>query len=223
MVNFRRVLLVSGEIYHIYNRGIERRTIFSNKREYQRALDTINYYRFSNLPVRLSHFFGMKNNRRKEIIDNFKETEVTIIAYCLMPNHFHLMLKQEKENGISKFIANICNSYSKYFNTKKTRSGPLFQGPFKAVRVETNEQLLHLSRYVHLNPVSSFLIKETELDDYEWSSLPEYIKFTDRKIVDPALVLNQFKNKEEYRLFVHNQIQYAQELEKVKHLTLEEV
>ena len=221
----RNLVLATGEIYHVFNRGVERRTVFTNKRDYERALETINYYRFTSLPVRYSHFLNLTKTQKENVLASLDDVEATIFSFCLMPNHFHFILKQEAENGISRFMANFANSYSRYFNTKYQRIGPLFQGTFKAVHVESDEQLLHLSRYVHLNPVSSFLVKEGQLDSYPWSSLPEYLKLKrddENDISDPKLVLGQFKKIDEYQKFVHNQIDYAQELEKIKHLAFDD-
>jgi putative transposase len=139
-----------------------------------------------------------------------------------MPNHFHFLLKQEKEFGISTFISNFTNSITKYFNTKHERSGPLFGGSFKSELIETDEQLIHVSRYIHLNPVTSLIIREKDLDSYPWSSLGEYLKVRENKIVDTQTVMSHFSSLESYRQFVHDQINYAQEIEKIKHLTIEE-
>ena len=105
------------------------------------------------------------------------ERDITIVdigAYCLMPNHFHILLQQLQDNGISTFVRKLLNSYTRYFNTKNERIGPLFQGQFKAVRVESDEQLLHLTRYIHLNPLVGYVVKD--LRNFEWSSYLDYIK-----------------------------------------------
>lgn len=222
MGSFRRAILAEGEIYHVFNRGVEKRTIFTNTTDFKRAIGTVNYYRFTGLPVRYSHFIEFNWELQRKISSSLTSQEVLIIAYCLMPNHFHFLLRQERENGIKSFLSNFSNSYSRYFNIKHERVGPLFQGRFKAVRVESNEQLLHLSRYIHLNPVASFLIEETDLDRYPWHSLHEYLNPGQGYLTDSSLVMNQFKNIEDYRKFVHDRISYAQELEKIKHLMIEE-
>lgn len=139
-----------------------------------------------------------------------------------MPNHFHLILKQLTDNGVSRFVSNVSNGHAKYFNAKHRRVGPLYQGPFKAVRVETDEQLLHLTRYVHLNPVTAFLIEPKDLENYSWSSLGEYLGKKNKGICTVELVRNFFKNNDDYRKFVFDQVDYARELEKIKHLTFEE-
>lgn len=224
MTNFRKVVLANDQIYHIFNRGIDRQTIFNTKWEYNRAFETLKFYRFANLPFRLSRLLNLPENDRQYIIRDLNQNNeklVDIIAFCLMPNHFHFMLKQLKDNGISKFIANFTNSYTKYFNTKHERIGHLFEGQFKAVLVETNEQLIHLSRYIHLNPVSSFIIKTEDLGKYKWSSLQEYLKVSKESVCQKDIVLDQFQSFKEYNKFVLNQIEYAQELDKIKHLVVE--
>lgn len=137
-----------------------------------------------------------------------------------MPNHFHFLLKQIAEDGISNFLSKFTNSYTRYFNTKHQRVGPLFQGAFKAVHIETDEQLIHLSRYIHLNPVSSIVIPKKDLLTYPWSSLPAYIH-SNTRIVNTVPVLNHFSSVEDYKLFQLDHISYAKELEKIKHLRLE--
>ncbi len=224
MATYRKVVFVNDQVYHVYNRGVEKRPVFMNKREYTRAVETVKFYRFADLPIRLSKFLVIPEKEKdalfKNIVENHKKL-VDVLSYCLMPNHFHFLLRQKHKNGISTFIANITNSYTKYFNTKHERVGPLFQGLFKAVWVENEEQLIHLTRYIHLNPVSSFIIKPEELHDYTWSSYSEYISKTDHGICDTGTVLSSFSSVKKYIDFVMDQVSYAQELEKIKHNILE--
>lgn len=225
MANIRKVVLSDNQIYHIFNRAIDRQTIFTTRWEYKRALATLKYYRFANLPIKLSQLINLPEEQEHKIIRNLTQKDeklVEIIAFCLMPNHFHFILKQLQTGGISKFIANFTNSYTKYFNTKHGRKGHLFEGLFKAVLVETDEQLIHLSRYVHLNPASSFIIKEEELESYEWSSLPEYLNLNNAGFCNKEIVLSHFFSKEEFVFFLKDHVKYAQELDKIKHLILED-
>ena len=111
------------------------------------------------------------------------------------------------------FLSQISNSYTKYFNTKYKRIGPLFQGAFKAVLVENEEQLIHLSRYIHLNPVVSQITKS--LDDYPWSSYHEYMR-GDEFLCSIRLVLKLFPSKEKYKQFLENQVDYGIALENIK-------
>jgi len=133
-----------------------------------------------------------------------------------MPNHFHFLIRQSKENGISKFMSLISNSYTKYFNTKYKRVGPLLQGTFKAVLIESDELLVHVSRYIHLNPIISGLVKD--LEDYRWSSYLEYIKPIDTFCsINEILGFFTPNEREKYKKFVENQIDYGRKLEKIKH------
>ena len=135
-----------------------------------------------------------------------------------MPNHFHLLLKQLKDNGISTFISQVCNSYTKYFNTKYSRAGALLQGVFKAELMESDEQLLHVSRYIHLKPVVSGLTKS--LDSYSYSSYQEYI-FQNQGFCNTTEILNFFPSPEKYQEFVEDQIDYGTTLELIKHKTID--
>ena len=138
-----------------------------------------------------------------------------------MPNHFHFLIKQKIDNGITKFLSRFTNSYTRFFNARYKRVCPIFQGIFKAVRIENEEQLIHVSRYIHLNPVVSFIIKEEFLDTYPWSSLSEFLDYQKEEICDKGIVLCYFSSKESFRKFIHNQIDYGKKLEAIKHLMLE--
>lgn len=217
---YRKTPLISGSYYHIFNRGIDRQPTFHTKRDYERALQTLSYYRPSTNSVKYSQFLKKPLEERQSIIKeiNANPHQVTIIAYCLMPNHFHLLLKQNEELGISKFLANFQNSYVKYFNVKHKRTGSLFDRQFKAVLIESENQLLHLTRYIHLNPYSSHLIKKEEITTYPYTSLPEYLS-GQYKIAKPSQVLDI--NPSRYERFVLDQSDYQQRLESLKHLALE--
>lgn len=220
----RRVIFANDEIYHVFNRGIEKRPTFTNKREFDRAVQTLDFYRFNDSKIKLSKLLTLPLDERTKFMKNIKkefQKIVEIICFCLMPNHFHLLLKQKKDNGLSIFLANITNSYTKYFNAKHERVGPLFQGLFKAVHIGTEEQLIHVSRYIHLNPVSSFLIEANELENYQWSSYPEYISDDRNNISNKDLIMNIFGSKNKYKKFVLDQVEYARELEQIKHLIME--
>lgn len=208
----RTIPLVNDQFYHIYNRGVEKRRIFENRRTYTRFLKTLNYYQLEGPKPKFSNFIKYKlfePDPNKKIVD--------IICYCLMPNHFHFLIKQLREGGVSEFISKLINSYTKYYNIKFDRVGPLLQGPFKAVLIESDEQLVHISRYIHLNPISSFLVKKPE--DYEWSSYNEYLD--GKGICAKEEILNFFKSVTDYKEFVNDQIDYAQRLELIKHQLLD--
>ena len=223
-MGYRKIVLATDEIYHVYNRGVEKRPIFLTKWDYNRFLDLTNYYRFKNCPVKYSYFKLSSESERREVLEkleNSSEKWVDILAFCLMPNHFHFLLKQLKDNGISKFMAKIQNSFSHFFNMKQERVGHLFQGNFKAKRIESDEQLVHVSRYIHLNPVSAHIIKFEELENYEYSSYPEYIG-KKKGFSNTRIVLEYFKNQEGYKKFVKDWADYTKRLEGIKHLLLED-
>lgn len=221
----RKIPLITNQFYHVLNRGISFQPTFTTKRDFQRAIEVMRYYQNKKLPLRYSQFLALSNEKRNQILENLakeKQFLVDIITFCLMPNHFHFILKQVKEEGISKFMSNFTNSYTRYLNVKNKRNGPLFQGKFKAIRVETNEQLLHLSRYIHLNPYSSYVIKTPkDLEKYPYSSFLEYLGKSQISFCSKETVLDQFKNTKSYKKFVFDQADYQRRLEGIKHLVLE--
>lgn len=206
---YRTVPLVTDYFYHVFNRGVEKRDIFLNKWDYSRFFKTLTYYQFSEAKPRFSRF----NPEFYTIPDNAKKL-IDIISYCLMPNHFHLLVKQIEDNGVSKYVGQVSNSYTKYFNAKNERVGPLFQGNFKAVLIENDEQFLHVSRYIHLNPYVAGLAKTIE--DYEHSSLGDYLGLEDRQFVKKDYIFDLMK-KDDYKTFIWDQKDYALQLEKIKH------
>lgn len=220
----RKTILATNEIYHIYNRGVEKRPIFIDKRDYSRFIAITNYYRFANCPMRFSYFkllsYEEKDNLFKKL-EKESDKLVEIFSFCFMPNHIHFLLKQLADKGISKFMAKITNAFSHYFNIRHNRKGYLFQGNFGASRIEDDEQFIHVSRYIHLNPVTSFIIEINDLPHYEYSSFPEYINST-TGFTNTKDVLALFKNRDNYKEFVENQVGYARKLENIKHLVLEQ-
>ena len=220
----RNLVLAPDEIYHIFNRGVARLPIFSRTKDYQRFLSLVDYYRFEETPTSYSHFNKLPEEMKEEIMASMqkeKKLHVKILAFCLIPNHFHFILKQVSEFGITTFMRNLQNGYVKYFNLKEDRVGPLFQSMFKSVRVESDEQLVHLSRYIHLNPSTSFLVKIENLEKYPWSSFKDYLSDNSAHFTHTEIVMGFFKNKDKYKEFVFNQADYQKELSRLKHLVLE--
>jgi len=222
----RKIPLITDQIYHVLNRGISNQPTFKGVREFDRAIELIRYYQSKKTPLRYSQFIILSNERRSQILEFLakkKEFLVEIICFCLMPNHFHFILKQLEKGGISKFMSQFTNSYTRYFNVKNKRNGPLFQGKFKAVRVETDEQLVHLSRYVHLNPYSSYVVRTLkELESYPYSSLPEYLGRPQTGFCQKETVLGQFRYPKLYQRFVFDQADHQRKLERIKYLTFDE-
>lgn len=207
--------LVTGEYYHIFNRGNDKRNIFTQPRDYRRFLQTFYYYKFTGPKPSFSKFAKSDLNSFKP--DSAKKL-IDILCYCLMPNHFHFLIKQLQDNGVSIFLSQISNSYTKYFNTKYTRVGALLQGAFKAVRIETEAQLIHVSRYIHLNPVVSGLVKKPE--EYKWSSYLEYIT-QNPFFCSINEVMSLFSSPQKYQEFVEAWIDYGITLEILKHRTID--
>ena len=216
-------MFANDEYYHVYNRGIDRRVTFTNKREYERALELLWFYQYAIIPLRYSRYKEAEESLRQRYMVKMHESGklVDVIAYCLMPNHFHLLVKQKQENGIPTFVANFINAYTKYFNTKYERTGALFQGVFKAVYVESEDQLVHLVRYIHLNPVASSLISSDAFETFPWSSHQNYLKRIQSSIIDKEALQMVHTLVPDYESFVNDQISYAKVLESIKHMTFE--
>lgn len=217
--------LVTGEIYHVTNRGVNHQPIFNDIYDYNRALELLSFYQFVKPSLRFSFYNRLPAEEKRRFLDKMKQYNqklTTCLSFCLMPNHFHLLIKQESEKGISKLLSNFQNSFTRYFNTKHKRIGHLFQGQFKTVRIETEEQLLHTSRYIHLNPYTSYVVKSiSDLEKYSWSSLREYIEHSDKSFCDVKTILSSFPSRKKYLEFVLDQKDYQRTLEKIKHLILE--
>lgn len=204
-----------NSFHHVFNRGVEKRKIFLEKSDYEMLI----YYLYIYLqPIdKIKSLYPATPFR---ILNKNLSNEVELVAYCLMPNHFHLLLKGGKKDSISKFLKQLTNAYTFYFNNKYKRVGSLMQGVFKSVRMVTDEQLIHVSRYIHLNPIVGFLVKS--LNDYKYSSFQNYNGKENKLNVKREYVIGHFKSSREYVKFVLDQESYAKELGKIKHLTLED-
>lgn len=221
----RIVPLITDQIYHVLNRGNGAIPIFKTDYDYSKFLEIVFYYQNANPPIKFSKFLQLPVSQRKEIIEGLslkKDFLIEIIAFCLMPNHFHFIIKQIKDKGIYKFMSLFQNSYARYFNLKSKRKGGLFEERFKVIRIETDAQLLHLSRYIHLNPYSSYVVKDfSSLLKYPYSSLPEYLGQNKVKRCNSNIVFDQFPNLMEYQKFLFDQADYQRSLDLIKHQALE--
>ncbi len=222
---YRKVPIVAGETYHVFNRSIAQLPIFLDKKEYERFISVLKFYRFKDPKIRFSYFIRLSVDERQKLLNELMQKQdklVEVYAYCLMPNHFHLLLLEHQTGGITDFIRKVQNSYAKYFNTKSSRSGAVFQSQFKAVRIETDEQLLHVCRYIHLNPVTAYLINDiSQLGKYLWSSYADYIANTNTSFVNTKIILNQFSSRKKFKEFICNQVNFQRELSMIKYLVLE--
>lgn len=221
----RKEALVTGEVYHIFNKSIAGFKIFNGQADFIRMLNTLRYFQIEHTDYKFTYFMNLPDIQRMGFKKYFfsyangKPKIVQIISYCIMPTHFHLILKQLKDNAISIFMQNALNSYSHYFNYYYHRKGPLWQSKFKNILVRTNEQLLHLSRYLHLNPVTAFLVDRPE--EWKFSSYGEYVSnlHDEERLCQFKDILNL--DLSSYRKFVEDRASYQRELAKIKGLILE--
>lgn len=178
--NTLRTYIANG-YYHVYNRGVEKRTIFLEKQDFDHFLQLIESYLVPQPPPPDKL---IKNTPYWRSI--LKEGEVTLLCFCLLANHFHLILKQRNNDGITKFMRRISNAYVRYFNKKYHRVGGLFQGKFKSVLIDNESYLLHLSRYIHQNP------EVRPLDCYVYSSYHHYLRKPNPPWINPQEILSYF-------------------------------
>lgn len=188
---------VPDSYYHIYNRGVNKRSIF---------LDPQDYAVFLNLLKRYLDTQPTKDYKGREY--DWLYNQLELLAFCLMPNHFHLFIYQQEPTAMTRLLRGVCTSYSMYFNKRNGRIGPLFHGRFKASRIQRDEYLQHISRYMHLNP--------TNYKDWEFSSLPYYLGTKRAGWVRPERILDLF-NKDEYPEFVSDYSSHKRELDKIKY------
>lgn len=189
-----------NSIYHIYNRGVNKSDIFLDQQDFSVFCSYLKDYLLPKDSLSLNLILSSKTtpsaekNKALKLIQlkNFSD-KISLLCYALLPNHYHLLLHQTDQDSIEKFTNAFGTRYSLYFNRKHHRIGPLFQGRYKAVSIDSDEQLLHLSRYIHLNP---FLRTNLPLSDWRkipWPfSLPEYLGTRNTKWVKSDLILNYF-------------------------------
>lgn len=204
------------EYYHIYNRGNEKRDIFLDSGDRKRFKEIL-YLCNSGIPVRVSNIKEDRYSfdRGDSIID--------IGAYCLMPNHFHLLIREKDEGGVSKFMSKLATSYSMYFNTKYERTGTLFEGPFKAIHVNEDNYLKYLFAYIHLNPLKLVEPKWREgvfinrkkaekfVFDYEDSSIGDYLygdNMKESKILNKKVFPEYFSNGLDFEKMIKEWMDY---------------
>jgi putative transposase len=214
----RKIPIAPGEHDHIFNRGNNKQLIFIDDRDKTRFLFLIIYFQspivFYNLGRQVSHFVRNRafNITSEEVMEILKERNVKLVNFALMPNHFHLTLCEFKEGGTAQYMQRVLCAYTKYFNTKYKKTGHLFQGPYKAVHIEDNRQLLYLSTYIHRNPRELPEWKNNE-STYPWSSYQDYV-VENRwgKLLEQEIIIQQFSNKNEYNNFVKTSV--AKQLKK---------
>ena len=188
---YRKTEFHAGHYYHLYNRGANRQRIFFCDENWGYFIK------------RIRHYF------RPELVD--------VVAYCLMPTHYHLLVYLKTGDLSKEVMQPFGLSYTKGINRQQERVGPLFQGPFEAVWVDRDEYLLHLSRYIHLNPVTAGLVRRPE--EWTFSSYRDYVGLRQGTLPVPGVVLSQFGSREAYREFVESY--RDRDLEVIGHLLLD--
>lgn len=216
----RKDLLITGETYHIMNRTVAKERIFLEEAHLQRALELLNYYRYSQLK-RYSQFVQLTKQMKSKYILQVKNTSplVDIYAFAMMPSHFHFLVRQNTKDGIKRFVSNFQNGIAKYVNLRMGRRGSLFENRFKLKFIKDNETFIHISRYIHLNPVISSLISLADLSIYPWTSFRDYIMGREELInIEKILVL--FNGVERYKKFVYDNADYQKKLHKIKKILM---
>ena len=215
----RKDPFITGEYYHIYNRGIDKRVIFKSYKDYERFIMLL-YLGNSNEPFRLDDILNKEHKKFDEILILDKgESIVSIGAWCLMPNHFHILIKQEADGGITKFMRKLGVGYSMFFNIKYQRAGGLFGGPFKSKLVGNDDNYMRqLFAYIHINPLEikfpdwkeqlkkpSIEMKKF-LESYRYSSYLDYIgrDRIEKNIINPKNFPDYFEGTQSFKDFVDN-------------------
>lgn len=218
MKDFRnRNIYPRKEIFHIFNKSIANFKIFKKLEDKQRFINVLDHYNDTKISQSFSKFIKKETNfNRPHLLYIKKESIVKFLAYVIMPDHYHLLLRILKENHFIKFISNVENSYTRFFNLKYNRKGPLWQRSFKSVNIRNNDQLLHVSRYIHLNPTTSKLV----IDPKKWkfSSYKEYLK---KDILKNYLTEISINDPKVYQKFVENHKDYQTKLKIIKKLILD--
>jgi len=232
----QRPQLINKEVYHIVIRGTADLPIFKDENDYYRAIFSL--FEFNDISRVLIRDRRRDRIRAKKIgreqFSANRDLLVEILAFCFMPNHIHLLLRQIKKDGITQFMRKLGAGYAAYFNKKYNRKGHLFQGRFRAVHIKTNEQLKNVFVYIHTNGVSLIEPKWKEkgiknakkaiefLENYKWSSYPDYIgKKNFPSVTERDFLLKVMGGKEGCRNFVNGWVKYKRELRGWNKLSLE--
>jgi len=217
----RNITFENDHYYHIYNRGTDKRKIFDNKGDIWRFIKGILIFnRIKPSGSIRSKLNQGKINRDRSAVDygeliNLSGELVEIIAFCLNPNHFHLLVRQVSDDGVSKFIQKLSSGYTSFYNTKNKRNGVLFQGKFKAVQISSDKQLLYTSAYINVNDKIHDISEDDK--DLVFSSFSEYLG--ENKVLNICkkdIVLDKFDNKEDYKEFVEGILENSKKIKKEK-------
>ncbi len=208
----RQPVFTENAVYHVFNRGVDKRTVFVEDMDYLRFLHQLYHLNDEDAVVNANYYFNPKTMTVESlpVKKSFKTRKrlVDILVFTLMPNHYHLMLRQRVENGITKFMQKLGTGYTMYFNKKNKRIGSLFQGTFKSVPITSNEHLIFLPHYIHTNPLSlnyGGLTSIDFLERYRWSSFLDYIGGDNfPSITEREYLLEVFGGESMYRVHTEN-------------------
>ena len=213
----QRPIFANDEIYHIYNRGVEKRNVFLNEKVYFRFI--LNLFEFNDIAPAENTYYRNVYEVGPRKIEKQRECLVEILAFCLMPNHYHFMMRQKVENGITEFMRKIGTGYTMYFNKKYERVGALFQGKFKAILIKEEAHFQYLPQYIHFNPLDLIAPEWREkeildiektmqfLEQYRWSSHLDYLgKKNFPSITQRDFLLQCFGGQEQYKKDTFNML-----------------
>lgn len=208
-----RTIVLESDYYHVFNKSIDHHIIFETNHFKDRFCTILAYYNKKKIPQRFSEYMkGSKTEPIFPLLCPSQQQLVQIIAFCIMPNHYHLLVKAPNLDELSAYIRTVEISSTRYFNILFKRKGPLWQSRYNHVRIFTNAQLLHVSRYIHLNPTTALLVDKPE--DWHHSSYRDY--------VDQPSILNEpwseisIRSPKQYRAFVENRKEYQRKLKLIK-------
>jgi len=222
------------DITHALNRGVEERRIFMDDSDYLRFIHNLFAFNDNNRVNNNFYVFNKNNDTRCRYLNKERELLVDIHAFCLMPNHYHLILSPRIEDGISKFVHKINMGYAKHFNDKYKRSGVLFQGKSKKILIKNEAHFIHLPYYIHLNPLDMFAPEWRErkivdlgqaikkLESYRWSSHLDYLgKKNFPSVIDRSFLLEFFGGEGGYQKSIYSWLKDLEISESLKFVALE--
>jgi len=233
IINRREI--VTGEIFHVLNRGVDQKNIFMDDKDYFRFIHNLFEFNDANPTLNSGYFLNQKQSidlRNQYIERKPRKLVVEILAFCLMPNHFHLLLRQKEEGGITKFMRKLGVGYANYFNEKYKRAGTLFQGRYKIILVNQDAHFIHLPYYIHFNPLDLIMpewrmgeIKNYQkaigfLESYRWSSHLDYLGIKNfPSLTQREFLFKIFEGNESYKKGIERWLKQMN-LEKIQKLIL---
>ncbi|OGK21465.1 hypothetical protein A3C23_05020 [Candidatus Roizmanbacteria bacterium RIFCSPHIGHO2_02_FULL_37_13b] len=217
----RGTKFINKGIYHIFNKTIDKKKVFTIDKYAERFLELLRYYRSRKSIISYSRF---KKNpsvlafHTQDSLNDKRYFRIEILGFCLMSNHFHLLLKQNSDNGVQDFVRLVLNGFTRYVNLNEKRRGPFLLPRFESRSILTDEVLMHISRYIHLNPFSAGIVKNIDqLKNYRWSSYSSYLQEKKDDLIERDIVLKLFNvNPRKYQEFVENHADYQKSLEYIK-------